>query len=110
MNRVLQTLELLDLIFGYTDSATDVACARVKKQFFEVSTNCIWYEVENLREIFSILAPIVKRETKETVIYVRYILVPRTHSQDFDRTSPESLESRTGIGFICTHQKYVTSP
>ena len=74
MDRVLGTPELLDLIFDYTDHETDVACVTVNKGFFEASVKRIWYKVDNLQRIFSILAPIVKVVDGEKVDYVRHIL------------------------------------
>ena len=63
MNATLSTPELIDMIFAHMPRKANAVTALVCKQWLEISRDHIWCDVDNLRELFSLLVPLYEVET-----------------------------------------------
>ncbi len=60
MQRVMGIPELLDLIFNMLDRSSNAKMARVCKKWSSVALDVLWREVDDLHQLFSLLAPLRK--------------------------------------------------
>ncbi|KAI0324707.1 hypothetical protein GY45DRAFT_1288459 [Cubamyces sp. BRFM 1775] len=56
--RVLAIPEILELVFSFLDASGKSRCACVCKQWSEVALDALWRDVDSLRRLFGLLAPI----------------------------------------------------
>ncbi|KAH9884520.1 hypothetical protein C8Q73DRAFT_660877 [Cubamyces lactineus] len=56
--RVLAIPEILELVFSFLDAGGKSRCACVCKQWSEVALDTLWRDVDDLRRLFGLLAPI----------------------------------------------------
>ncbi|KAI0311534.1 hypothetical protein OF83DRAFT_1150511 [Amylostereum chailletii] len=82
-HRVLSTLELLDIIFSYSDRKTNAANARVSSAWTGVARDYIWRVVDRPCQLFRLLAPITCLPNEEQHEFTR---VP-SH-EDWERFQP----------------------
>lgn len=67
MHPVLTIPELLDLIFGFMDRASNINNACVCRQWSEIALDTLWREVDSLRLLFSLLAPLLDNRSGSLV-------------------------------------------
>jgi hypothetical protein len=60
MQRVMCMPELLDLVFNMLDRSSNAKMARVCKKWSSVALDMLWREVDDLHQLFSLLAPLRK--------------------------------------------------
>ena len=58
MHRMLEIPEIMHHIFDYTDRASDAQCALVCRAWSELALDALWYNVDRILNLFSLLAPI----------------------------------------------------
>ncbi|KDR71523.1 hypothetical protein GALMADRAFT_281781 [Galerina marginata CBS 339.88] len=58
MHRVLCIPELLDMIFSFLDPASNVVNAQTCKRWSDIALDSLWKEVDDLHQLFGILAPL----------------------------------------------------
>ena len=58
LQRVLCIPELLDLVFGFLDHASNARNARVCKTWSSRALDVLWRGVDDLHHLFSLLAPL----------------------------------------------------
>jgi hypothetical protein len=58
--RVLNTAELLRLIFQILDKPTLTSTARVCREWYEVSLDYLYADIEQYTSLFGLLAPVVR--------------------------------------------------
>ncbi|KAF8207595.1 hypothetical protein K438DRAFT_2078157 [Mycena galopus ATCC 62051] len=56
--RVLDVPELLDMIFGFLDHASNVSNASVCKRWSEIALDTLWRDLDDLYRLFGILKPL----------------------------------------------------
>lgn len=61
MHRVFGIPELLDMVFGFLDDASNASNARVCRKWSNMALDTLWRDVNDLNRLFSLLAPL--RET-----------------------------------------------
>ncbi|KAI0773038.1 hypothetical protein BD413DRAFT_690697 [Trametes elegans] len=63
--RVLGIPEILELVFSFLETKDAAQCARVCKGWSAIALDSLWRDVDDLHRLFSLLAPIVARETPD---------------------------------------------
>ncbi|KAI0643505.1 hypothetical protein C8Q79DRAFT_184910 [Trametes meyenii] len=56
--RVLAIPEILELVFSFLEAKDNARCARVCKGWSDIALDTLWHEVDNLRRLFGLLAPV----------------------------------------------------
>ncbi|KAJ7274534.1 hypothetical protein B0H12DRAFT_403347 [Mycena haematopus] len=59
-NRVLAIPELLEMIFGFLDQASNASNASVSKRWSEIALDMLWRDLADLHRLFKILRPLKK--------------------------------------------------
>jgi hypothetical protein len=59
-DRVLQTRELLDLIFAALEEGDNLSCALVSKSWSDTALNALYHDVYDARNLFGVLVPLVR--------------------------------------------------
>lgn len=67
-HRVLGIHELLDMIFGFLDSQSNVVNAQVCKQWLDIAMDVLWRDIDSLYRLVGLLSPLKSVRDK---IYVR---------------------------------------
>ncbi|RDB19966.1 hypothetical protein Hypma_013057 [Hypsizygus marmoreus] len=57
MHHALVISDILSSIFKFTDTDTDISCARVCRAWQENALDVLWYRVDRLERLFSLLGP-----------------------------------------------------
>jgi len=70
-HRVLCIPELLDMVFQYLDPCSNAMNARVCKIWSEIALDSLWKEVDDLKRLFNLLAPLAEgRELMGVYLWV----------------------------------------
>jgi len=75
MHRVLAIPELLDMVFGFMDRASNASNACVCKQWSEVSLSFLWSDVDDLYRLFGLLAPLRATTAGDSVSSSRFYVL-----------------------------------
>lgn len=75
MEAVLFTPELVDIIFAHTSRKANAVTALVCKQWLELSRDHIWFEVNNPKELFALLAPLGPNEETGEPVRIRVLVM-----------------------------------
>lgn len=67
LQRVLLIPELLDMVFSYLDASDNAVNARVCRRWCNIALDILWRDVEDMRRLFSLLAPLHLGNTSEYV-------------------------------------------
>ena len=98
LQRVLLIPELLDMVFSYLDASDNTINARVCRRWSNIALDILWRDVEDMRRLFSLLAPLHLAITSE---YVSFATKPPTFvfiELWPNRNSRGSLSQATGSG------------
>ena len=105
MHQVLLISEIVTHIFYYlTNKADQFTAIRICKAWFDIGIDHLWRDIEDVRFIFRILAPIVKSSYGTWVsLQIAFVIALRlTHLPSH---SPPHHPLKIGVGSISMHQK-----
>ena len=91
MHCVLETPELLDMIFSFLQSPSNAVNARVCKRWSETAPDLLWRDVDDLHRLFGTLAPLRKTAQNEFVSISMSLSTSLKCVQGFDRP-PEAAD------------------
>ncbi|KAL0948364.1 hypothetical protein HGRIS_010946 [Hohenbuehelia grisea] len=60
MHKSLQIVEIIQVIFQYTDRDTDAVCTQICKTWHETALDALWHHIERLDPLLSILSPMAE--------------------------------------------------
>lgn len=63
--------ELLNVILLHCDKFTLVVCVRVSRFWRALAESIIWYEIDEVAHLFSLLGPLVKDEDTGGKVYLK---------------------------------------
>ena len=68
MERVMEITELIENILFYTNKKSQITSALVCKIWSEIARKFLWYHVDDLRALFSVLCPMVYDDDLEQFV------------------------------------------